>query len=297
MENRNSPLYLYWPMTMTLLMWGFMNVPTAFALAEMAPLQLLLLRTAIAVLILAPLARLRDGLLLPLPGDRITAALMGLSGVFLNNVFFFNAMKRTSLTNVAILFATSPFITAVLARIFLGERLTLRRVLGIVIALAGAVSLLCKGDLSLLADLKMNTGDLLELGAAFTISVMTILGRRIKKTPPITVTLCVMFTSFVATALTITVTGTPLNFALSNRAIFGVVYVGVFASAGAYMFQQMSIQRIGAGATGAFLNGSPALAIFGAVVFMGETISPVQIISAAVIFLGIFLNAGGARKA
>jgi drug/metabolite transporter (DMT)-like permease len=282
---------------MTLLMWGFMNVPTAFALAEMAPLQLLLLRTAIAVLILAPLARLRDGLLLPLPGDRITAALMGLSGVFFNNVFFFNAMKRTSLTNVAILFATSPFITAVLARIFLGERLTLRRVLGIVIALAGAVSLLCKGDLSLLADLKMNTGDLLELGAAFTISVMTILGRRIKKTPPITVTLCVMFTSFVATALTITVTGTPLNFALSNRAIFGVVYVGVFASAGAYMFQQMSIQRIGAGATGAFLNGSPALAIFGAVVFMGETISPVQIISAAVIFLGIFLNAGGARKA
>ena len=297
MENRNSPLYLYWPMTMTLLMWGFMNVPTAFALAEMAPLQLLLLRTAIAVLILAPLARLRDGLLLPLPGDRITAALMGLSGVFFNNVFFFNAMKRTSLTNVAILFATSPFITAVLARIFLGERLTLRRVLGIVLALAGAVSLLCKGDLSLLADLKMNTGDLLELGAAFTISVMTILGRRIKKTPPITVTLCVMFTSFVATALTITVTGTPLNFALSNRAIFGVVYVGVFASAGAYMFQQMSIQRIGAGATGAFLNGSPALAIFGAVVFMGETISPVQIISAAVIFLGIFLNAGGARKA
>ena len=249
------------------------------------------------MLILAPLARLRDGLLLPLPGDRITAALMGLSGVFFNNVFFFNAMKRTSLTNVAILFATSPFITAVLARIFLGERLTLRRVLGIVIALAGAVSLLCKGDISLLADLKMNTGDLLELGAAFTISVMTILGRRIKKTPPITVTLCVMFTSFVATALTITVTGTPLNFALSNRAIFGVVYVGVFASAGAYMFQQMSIQRIGAGATGAFLNGSPALAIFGAVVFMGETISPVQIISAAVIFLGIFLNAGGARQA
>ena len=297
MENRNSPLYLYWPMTMTLLMWGFMNVPTAFALAEMAPLQLLLLRTAIAVLILAPLARLRDGLLLPLPGDRITAALMGLSGVFFNNVFFFNAMKRTSLTNVAILFATSPFITAVLARIFLGERLTLRRVLGIVIALAGAVSLLCKGDLSLLADLKMNTGDLLELGAAFTISVMTILGRRIKKTPPITVTLCVMFTSFVATALTLCLTGTPLNFALSNRAIFGVAYVGVFASAGAYMFQQMSIQRIGAGATGAFLNGSPALAIFGAVVFMGETISPGQIISAAVIFLGIFLNAGGARKA
>ena len=112
MDNRNSPLYLYWPMTMTLLMWGFMNVPTAFALAEMSPLQLLLLRTAIAVVILAPLALLRDGLLLPVKGDRVTDALMGLSGVVLNNVCFFNAMRLTSLTNVAILFATSPLITA-----------------------------------------------------------------------------------------------------------------------------------------------------------------------------------------
>ena len=297
MNDRSSAFSLYWPMSLTLLMWGFMNVPTALALFEMPPLQLLLFRTAIAVLILAPLAIFRDGMLFPAPGARVTAVLMGLSGVFFNNVFFFNAMKRTSLTNVAILFATSPFITAILARVFLGEKLTLRRVLGIFIALAGAVTLLCKGDLSLLAGLKMNTGDLLELGAAFTISVMTILGRRIRRTPPITVTLCVMLTSFMATALTIILPNTQLNFALSPKALFGVFYVGVFASAGAYMFQQVSIQRIGAGATGAFLNGSPVLAIFGAVVFMGETISPIQIASAAVIFLGIFLNAGGAKKA
>ena len=64
-----------------------------------------------------------------------------------------------------------------------------------------------------------------------------------------------------------------------------------------YACLQLSIQRIGAGATGAFLNGSPVLAIFGAVVFMGETISPIQIASVAVIFLSIFLNAGGAKKA
>ncbi|MBQ8089332.1 MAG: EamA family transporter, partial [Pyramidobacter sp.] len=117
MNDRSSAFSLYWPMSLTLLMWGFMNVPTALALFEMPPLQLLLFRTAIAVLILAPLAIFRDGMLFPAEGDRVTAVLMGLSGVFFNNVFFFNAMKRTSLTNVAILFATSPFITAILARV------------------------------------------------------------------------------------------------------------------------------------------------------------------------------------
>lgn len=296
MDDKNSALYRYWPMTLTLIIWGFMNVPATFALSEMPPLQLLLLRTAIAVLLLAPFALFRDSLLFPRSGDRLTAVLMGFSGVLLNNVCCFNAMKLTSLTNVSILFATSPLITAILARVFLGERLTPRRTLGIVAALAGAVTLLCRGDLSLLAELKMNSGDLCELGAALAISVMTVLGRRIKRTPPVTVTLCAMFSSFMATSLIIILTDARLNFTLSRPALLGTFYVGVFASGCAYVFQQVSIQRIGAGATSAFLNGSPVIGIFSAVVFMGESVTPVQMLCAAVIFLGIFLNAGGARK-
>ncbi len=296
MKRENSALYRYWPMTTTLVIWGSMNVPAARALSEMEPLQLLLFRTAIAVLCLAPPALLRDGLLFPRAGDRLTAVLMGLSGVLLNNLCCFNAIKRTSLTNVAILFATAPLITAALARVFLGERLTPRRVLGIAAALAGAVTLLCKGDLSLLANMRMNSGDLMELGAALCISVMTILGRRIRRTPPVTVTLCAMLVSFMATALLLILTDARLNFALSPRALLGTLYVGVFASGCAYVLQQVSIRRIGAGATSAFLNGTPVLGIAGAVAFMGERVAPVQLASAAVIFLGIFLNAGGARE-
>lgn len=296
MDEKRSPLYLYWPMTVTLVAWGFMNVPSSLALNEMAPFQLLLLRTAVAVLILAPVSLVKYGTIVPAPGDRLTSALIGFSGVLLNNVCFFNALKRTSLTNVAILFATAPLITAILARVFLGERLTVRRVCGIFVALAGAVVLLCKGDLALLADLKMNSGDLLELGAALTCAIMTILGRRVKSTPAVTVILCSMYTSFMATALILILSGASITLDLSGGAVLSVLYVGVFASGCGYVCQQMSIGRIGAGPTSAFLNGTPALAILGAVMFMGERVSLVQIVSAVVIFFGIFLNAGGARK-
>lgn len=221
---------------------------------------------------------------------------MGISGVLINNLCFFYAIKFTSLTNIAIIFATSPLITTILAAVFLGERLTLRRACGIILALSGAVCLLCKGDLSLLANLSLNKGDLMEFCASFCCSVMTVLGKKITKSSPIVVTLCNMAASCVLTAALIAVVGQPMNLALSGRALAGTLYIGILGSGCAYVLQQTSIQRIGAGATGAFLNGSPVVSIFAAMVFMGESLSMIQAVCAAVIFAGIFLNAGGERK-
>ena len=296
MNENNSTVRRYLPMTLVLLIWGFMNVPATYALREMPPLELLLLRTAIAVVILAPLAYGRERRLLPDRGDLAISVLMGISGVLLNNLCFFYAIKFTSLTNIAIIFATSPLITTILAAVFLGERLTPRRVCGIVLALSGAVCLLCKGDLSLLANLSLNKGDLMEFCASFCCSVMTVLGKKIAKSSPIVVTLCNMAASCVLAAALIATVGQPMNLALSGRALLGTLYIGILGSSCAYVLQQISIQRIGAGATGAFLNGSPVVSIFAAMVFMGESLSMIQIVCAAVIFAGIFLNAGRERK-
>ena len=102
-----------------------------------------------------------------------------------------------------------------------------------------------------------------------------------------------MAASCVLAAALIATVGQPMNLALSGRALLGTLYIGILGSSCAYVLQQISIQRIGAGATGAFLNGSPVVSIFAAMVFMGEALSMIQAVCAAVIFVGIFLNAGG----
>ncbi len=283
-------------MTLSLVFWGLMNVPSVIALREMSPLQLLVARSAIGACVLAPLAIVREGRLVPDRCDRLTAIAMGISGIAISNACYFYALQNTSLTNVAILYATTPLMTAILASIFLDEVLTPRRVLGIVLALGGAVMLLCRGNLSLLLSLSMNRGDQFELLAAFTASVMAVLGRKIRRTPPVTVTLCMMFTSTVVTSAVILISGEVMNFSPSVPAIWSTLYIGVFSSALAFLFQQISIHRIGAGPSSAFLNGIPALAIIGATLYFGETVSMIQIVSAAIIFTGIFLNAGVAHK-
>lgn len=290
--ERNSALYRYTPMTLVLFIWGFMNVPTTFALRELSPLQLLMARTVLATALLAPLAWFRERKILPERGDLLTAAAMGISGVIGNNLCFFYSLKLTSLTNVAIIFATSPLITTVLATIFLGEKLSVRRVCGIALALGGVILLLCNGDLTLLRHLTMNKGDLLEFGAATCCSVMTIFGRKIKRSSPFTVTFFNMLVSAIITAIICAALGETLNIQVTSVGLLAVGYVGLLGSGCGYVFQQMSIGRIGASATSAFLNGTPAISLFGATVIMGESISLVQMISAVVIFIGIFLNAG-----
>ncbi|MGI6076353.1 MAG: DMT family transporter [Pyramidobacter sp.] len=293
LEGNSGSRYL--PMVLVLLIWGFMNVPTKYALSEVAPIQMLLMRTGLAVVLLAPLAWFYEHRLFPDRRDLLVAVIMGITGVAGNNLCFFNAIQNTTLTNTAIIFATSPMITSVLAALFLDEKLTPRRIAGIVLALCGTVLLLCNGDLSMLHSLTLNKGDLYELGAAFLCSVMTILGRKIRYSSSLSVTLCNMFSAFVLTLLYFLFSGEPFNADLSGRATISVLYCGFFGSACAYALQQISIKRIGAGATGAFLNGSPVLSIVSAMIFMGERISSLQILSAAVIFFGIFINASEKR--
>lgn len=95
MEQKDSASYRYLPMILVLLIWGVMNVPTKFALAEMSPMQLLLMRTSLAVLLLAPAAWIREKKLLPDRSDLLTAVIMGLTGVLGNNLCFFYAVKNT----------------------------------------------------------------------------------------------------------------------------------------------------------------------------------------------------------
>lgn len=282
-------------MLVVLLIWGFMNVPTKYALSEAAPIQMLLMRTALAVLLLAPLALIYERRLFPDRRDLLVAVLMGLTGVAGNNLCFFNAVKNTTLTNTAIIFATSPMITSVLAALFLDEKLTPRRMAGIVLALFGTILLLCNGNLSILHSLTLNKGDLYELGAAFLCSVMTILGRKIRYSSSLSVTLCNMFSAFTVTLLYFLFSGEAPLPRLSVVATISVLYCGLLGSACAYALQQTSIKRIGAGATGAFLNGSPVLSIISAMIFMGESISSLQVVSAVVIFFGIFINASEKR--
>ena len=287
--DKNSAFYRFSPVFVTLLSWGFMNIPSAYAVAEIPTAPLMAVRMTIASAVLALCARRFEGRVFPDRRDLPLAVLMGAIGMFGNNTLYLLAITRTSLTNVAICFATTPLITAVLAAVFLGEKLRLRHVAGIALALFGVVMLLCDGDFSSLASLHVRSGDALELLGALCSASMMVMGRKIRHSRPMSVTFCCMLTSCALCWCSWGVQGGSFAGA-TWRGYAGLVYLSLFSSGAAYLCQQISLERIGARSTGAFMNAETAVSIFSAAVIMGEHLSWAQITSTAIIFLGIFAN-------
>ena len=74
--------------------------------------------------------------------------LMGLTGIGINNVAQFTGLQYSSITNCTLIAATGPAITALIATIFIHERLNFIQWIGIFISFIGVIFLITKGSIA-----------------------------------------------------------------------------------------------------------------------------------------------------
>lgn len=294
---RRGGIFKYIPIMMTTFLWGSMNVPSYYAVLEFPPMLLVILRSSVSLIIISAARMLMRRPLLPARCDALTVFMLGFFGVFVNNYLGLTAFKLTSMTNIAIIFASSPMMTAVMAAMFLGERMRQSRIVGVLLAFFSVTALITGGRLSELLNMSFNPGDLCQLGTSFTASLLSVLGKRVKKTSADLVVMWQMITGVTCGIAVICLTGgNPLQMlseslaSASTRAVLSMLYIGSFCSCLAYIMQQTSARLIGAAASGAFLNAMPPIAVITASLVMGERISSLQFICMGAIFLGVWLN-------
>ena len=87
--------------------------------------------------------------------------LMGLTGIGINNVAQFTGLQYSSITNCTLIAATGPAITALIATIFIHERLNFIQWIGIFISFIGVIFLITKGSIDVLLNFNFNPGDTL----------------------------------------------------------------------------------------------------------------------------------------
>jgi len=102
---------------------------------------------------------------------------MGLTGIALYNLFFFYGLVHAEAGRGSMITATNPIITAFGAVLLFRERFTLLRGLGFVICLIGVGLIITRGNIQSLFDQGVGTGELAFIGAAFSWSAYTLLGR------------------------------------------------------------------------------------------------------------------------
>ncbi|MCW2850144.1 MAG: Permease of the drug/metabolite transporter superfamily [Marmoricola sp.] len=131
------------PAAAFVLVWSSGYIAAPYGVDAMSPLLLVALRFVLAGVLAWVLARVLRG---PLRVTRADAVRIGLSGLALNGVQFAAMYVAFDVgmdaTLASLMHSLSPVLTALLAAIFLGERLSRLQVLGFVIGVAGVVLVL-----------------------------------------------------------------------------------------------------------------------------------------------------------
>ena len=91
---------------------------------------------------------------------------IGSLGCGVCGAFPFLAGQTTTVTNMGIIYSSSPVFIILISSIFFKEKINFLRIVGLVSCLLGVFAIIIKGDLSLLIKLKFTIGDLWMLASA-----------------------------------------------------------------------------------------------------------------------------------
>jgi drug/metabolite transporter (DMT)-like permease len=91
---------------------------------------------------------------------------LGAMGCGVCGAFPFLAGKTTTVTNMGIIYTSSPIFIILISSIFFNEKINLTKVFGLITCLVGVFAIIIKGDFNLLINLNFTIGDLWMLAAA-----------------------------------------------------------------------------------------------------------------------------------
>ena len=81
----------------------------------------------------------------------------------------------------------------------------------------------------------------------------------------------------------------------SMEAWGGVLFMAICSSVLGYQIQQISIKKLGISRTSIFLNLVPPFTIIFSYLMLGDRITNINIVSAAIIGIAVYLNSGGSK--
>ncbi|WP_227935286.1 DMT family transporter [Alkalihalobacillus deserti] len=269
------------------------NILIGKAINDLPPVTITFLRCCIAFTILFPLGfnELKKNRSLWIKEWKPLVSL-SLSGIVLFNFFLYASLQYTSSTNVAVIEASTPIFAIILGMVFLQERLNIVQYVGIFLSLVGALWVITKGSLEVISQFQFNIGDILVLIAVFVWAIYSLLIKQHNHKYPLYGSLAVML--FIALIILFPFAvyewRKGFDYLFDPKLIVGLLYLGIFPSVIALIFWNKGVAAIGPARASIFLNLIPFFTIIGAVLFLGETVTIIQLLGGIVVIAGVYLS-------
>lgn len=216
---------------------------------------------------------------------------LGALGMLICGAWVYLGAKTTQAMNIALIYAASPVLIALGAMVWLGERIAPRQALGVVIALAGVMHVVVKGQWLALTSVRWVAGDGWIVLAMVSWALFALLQKKWPSTLSATARLAVICAGGVLVLLPFALweMDLPTTPAWSRQATWLTVVAALVPGLGAYWIYGWSQKILGASRVAVTLYLVPLYAALAAWGVLNEPLGRHHLVGAALILPGVFL--------
>ena len=275
-------------------MWGGTWIAGRVIAQELsAPLAVAALRFVLSGLAVGAFMLLSEGRL-PFPESGRDWGLiwaLGFFGIFLYGLCFFFGLQRIPAGRGALVVALNPAVIVMTAWLIGKERMTTRKAIGSLIALAGCLTVIGNGDPLALFQGTVGLGEWLIVGCVMSWTAYTFIGWQARgRFSPLATTFYASLSGAVLLGLAALVQGNIDPAAWSWRVWSGMGFLAIFGTAIAYTWFTDAVHRLGAGHASIFINLVPVFAVLQAALLLDERLGLAVLAGGALVIAGVWLT-------
>lgn len=272
--------------------WGGTFIAGRSVAQQIGPFSAAFLRFVVAsACLLMIVSSRRQRIQPPQAKHLLPLTLLGLTGVFSYNYFFFRGLQLIEAGRAAIIIATNPVFIALFATIIFKERMTALRACGISLSVLGAMVVITRGRPAMILTGGLGWGEVFIFCCVASWVTYSLLGKAVlADLSPLTAVTCssvigALFLFFPAVA-----EGLLKDWPYSISVWGSVAYLGVFGTVVGFVWFYQGIQQIGPTRAGLFINFVPISAVLLAFLILKEPITWSLVVGVVLVSGGVYLT-------
>lgn len=268
--------------------WGSNFVFGKILVQDFSPALLTSLRLLFIALLLVAISAYTKRFKSINKADLFSIIVLGVIGVFINQWSFFVGLQTADPTTSALILATTPILTSVLAAIFLKEQLTIRMLFGSIIAIVGIYFVVAKGSLS---SLQLDIGLAWIVVTMVTFAIMIIMTRVLsQRMDPLTITLYSNVVGFIVSIPFAFSLDVPLRISVDFSDWTLLIGTAIVVHGIATLIWNNNIRHVNASKASILSNLEPFVAMIFGLILLHKPITGIEVLGSLFIVGGVVLS-------
>lgn len=288
-----SRSFIYLSLIVIMMIWGLNVIALKILVEHFSPVTLTSFRILTAGIVVILILFFTGQLRKLTRKEVIYIGTAALFSVVAHHLFLAVGLTKTTASNAGLILALVPLVTSVLAVVFLGNRFTVFRFVGILLGFTGVMFVVLNGKTGIH---HVSIGDFYIFLSVLSQAISFIIIKKATDTMDSKVMTgwMLLFGSLLLFFISLWMEPDGLS-SLANGTIYlWMIFLAsaVFATALGHMLYNRAIKQIGAAESAIFINLNPLFSLLGAYFFLGESISLSQIMGFILIVIGVILGSG-----